>query len=284
MSSDLGDNSRIISNIERQIQILKELRESVRSTSEHTQKQLQNIDKQNLLFTSIAFILPILTLFGLGSIYGFLKIVALYWIPASFLLWFLWLIYGAFAFQKALQTMIPKKLEITDDEKKIKREWFNKTVISPIIGIFFLYLLTLFFLLLIQMNLISVEKQINIIIPFIAVIFFLLLPFIIKINEKTDKREISLSLLLPAIIIAFVIALVLPFLAFIESLQWIQNYSQLDFWIFFGFIEICQVFLILISTSSVSGFIASFEMNNITDLSQVNFRVLEITIILRIIS
>jgi F0F1-type ATP synthase assembly protein I len=104
MSPDVESDGGVIffSEIEQQqkfnenISALKELRESIKQSSEDIQKQLQNIDTKAQLITTFTLIVSIIALITLGQFFGFLKIIGLFWIPCSFLLWFLWMVLGIF--------------------------------------------------------------------------------------------------------------------------------------------------------------------------------------------
>jgi uncharacterized membrane protein len=134
-----GDNDPFYGK--QQILKLKELRESIKLCSEYTQNQIQNIDKRNLLYTTITLSLSLITIFGWGTVSGYLKNITLFWIPASFFLWFLWLIYGIFAllsFRTIKKQKDPVTPPISEKGKEmIINDWLNKTLRPPLIGIFF---------------------------------------------------------------------------------------------------------------------------------------------------
>jgi hypothetical protein len=173
---------------------------------------------------------------------------------------------------------ITTNIFIEDNENAKKKnilEWFNKTVYPPIMGLFFLFLVTLLFLVSIKFNFIEIQNQISLEIPILSCVFFLVFPFIMRFNQKTstkDRSKIrSILLLIFAVIVAIVLVFVMPFIALIDTMKLIPNFPLINNLFFFLIVEIIQVFLILLFTSSVSGYIAEIELKNtITNLTRIN--------------
>jgi hypothetical protein len=289
MSPDVGTDSGVFNftdtdhqkqHIKQNFQ-LKELRESVKQSSEDIQKQLQNIDTKTQSYTTITLIISVITLFSLGQLFGILRTIGIFWIPGSFLLWFLWIIFGLFTIKKIIdtknKTLNTQVSKITNDEivKTKMMEWFYKTVYPPIIGIFFLFLITLIFIFAIIFSLIETQNQISMEIPIISALFFLAFPFFMRYTKSKTKMEksetVSILLLIFAIIFAVVLVFIFPYLALASTLKLIPDLPLINFIFGFLIIESIQIFLILLFTSSVSGFIAEMELKNaITNLTRIN--------------
>ena len=275
MSSGTSVDVTLDASLKNKISILRELRESVKSTSEHTQKQIENIDKHNLLITTVTLIIYIATGIGVGLIFGLIKKIAVYWIPASFLLWFLWLSYGIVLILITVSRKNSNQIEKSvnnDIEKKIMMDWFNKILLPPTIGISILYLITFGFLILIQCGIFEVTSQANLFIPLLTSVIFISATFVLKYQKNSNsERKFTSIWILFAIFMVFGIAFLLPFFALINTIQNIPNFYQFESLMFFCIIEICQIFLVLLLASSISGIIASKEMSKIiNDLAQID--------------
>lgn len=260
---------------------LKELRESVKQSTEDVQKQLQNIDTKTQLYTTVTLIFSVIALFSIGQLFGFLKIIGTFWIPGSFLLWFLWMIFGIFTMKKIIETKNKSpntqelKIENLEILKNKMTEWFYKAIYPPIIGLVFLYSITLIFIFSIRFSLIETQNQVTMEIPILSALFFVALPFIMKYNKKTSRKERSeihsFFLLIFAIIVAVLLVFILPYLALTGTLQLIPVLPLIDTIFAFLIIEFIQVFFIMLFASSVSGYIADMELkNSITNLTRIN--------------
>lgn len=281
MSSDLiSDDFASISKQEN-ISKLKELRESIRSCSDYTQKQIQNIDKTNLLLTTITLAISLIALIGLGLTFGYLKILSIFWIPSSFLLWFLWWGFGmiqAIIFSKKIQKNPIQTSEPPSEKARemIIDDWLNKILKPAFIGIIFLYSMTLIFLVI---NFFSLsENQAMSIVPYITAVFFIVSSFFIKFNNKSMQFSKNDKLLVPSVIIVILLVVVLPFLSLMESsTNLLSQWNSLEGILLFLFVLIIQILLILIFISSISGIISSYEMNNILNgLAKINEEINEL--------
>lgn len=279
MSAQSCNRDSEISHCGQHILKLKELRESIHLCSDYTQKQIQNIDKKNLIYTTVTMIISICAVFGWGTISGYLKIFVIYWIPASFSLWFLWWIYGIVSLvhhfrQRKYAPPIQSDQPSENGKKMIVDEWLNKSLKPPFIGIAFIYSLTLIFLLIASTYL---NLQPLPIIPLITSIFFVISPFILKINSEDLKRKDNVWMVIVATIIGLLLVVVLPFFALLDSFRIIPNLFSMGSIEQFVFVLGVQIFLILVFISSISGIIAEFEMNKLLNgLSKINDEINEL--------
>jgi hypothetical protein len=259
---------------------LKEFRESVKLSSEDIQKQLQNIDTKTQFYTTITLIISVIALFSLGQLFGILKTVGIFWIPGSFLLWFLWMIFGIITLKKIndIKKIALKKQDLEIENEKLVKDkmmdWFYKTLYPPIIGLSFLFFITLIFIFSINFGLIETKNQISMEIPIVSSLLFLGFPFFLSCTKPSREKKsntVSILLLIFAIIVALILVLIFPFLALLNTLQLLPVFPLINTLFFFVIIEIIQVFFILLFTSSVSSYIADIELKNtITSLTRIN--------------
>lgn len=161
----------------------------VNQSSEHTQRQLQNIDSNLLIGSLISFIVALGISFQLK--------ILIYWIPASFLLLYLWAFYGLFLIRK---TFTPENVEEiiqvfqkTDENKlKLVFTWVLKMAASIVIAISLVYIITLIALLA-SYKTITVNQLLYILIPFISALLCAFLPLFLdaltKFSEKGGFNE-----------------------------------------------------------------------------------------------
>jgi len=90
---------------------LKELRESINFSSEHAKRQLENIEKMSIS-TLFSIIISLVSLLGFSIWHYTLSEIIYYWIPASYLLITLWLLYG---FIKLIKHKNPKEKKKDSD-------------------------------------------------------------------------------------------------------------------------------------------------------------------------
>lgn len=164
---------------------LKELREMVNQSSEHTQRQLQNIDSNLLIGSLISFILAL----GIGFQ---LKILA-YWIPASFLLVLcLWIFYmlpsaiGTFT-QENVEGLIKAFQKIGKNKLEFAFTWAFKIASTILMGVSIVCIGTLIALGLIVNKTIAVNQPFNTLIPFISALLGVPLPFFLDFFKKSSE-------------------------------------------------------------------------------------------------
>jgi len=258
---------------------LIDLQDLIEKSSEYTQKQLQNIDTKHQLITSITLLISIFALLGFGVFLGILKIIGLYWIPSSFLIWFLWMIYGLITIKNF---KVPEKsidsLNYSEKNEKARenvvKDWINKILYPPMIGIFALYLITLIFLLCLRFDFIETQNIINTNIPIISTLIFLIFPFTTRFEQNNSSyipEYTSMLLLIFAGIIAILVVFVLPLFALKDTVNLIFNFPFLESLVGFVAMIIIQIIFILLFISSISALIAEIELKNtITNLARIN--------------
>ncbi len=266
---------------------LKELRDAVNQASEHTKRQFETIDTSNLLTTLFSLLL------GLGIAY-WLKI-SLYWIPASFVIMYLW---GLKGFSDSKKSFSPKKVEEAIQIKSIVSkeqinhgiEWLLKNVENFAKATTIVYGISFFVLLAISTGWVKTETHISILVPILACLIYLPTPFLINNTKKFFQKSIGesfdflgrvktffgsgvLSVLLGILFILFVLfyilgVLLLPAWAFIITFVFIKE------WLFFVIILIVQLFVIMVLSSYFSGMTVKRELSNaMTNFSDINYQI-----------
>lgn len=269
------------------IKELEELREMVNQSSEHTQRQLQNIDNNLLIGTLISFILA----FGISFQ---LKILT-YWIPASFLLLYLWAFYGLFLTRK---TFTPENVEEVihvfqrTDENKLKLvfTWGLKIATPIVTAVSLVYIISLIALLAAYKT-ITVGQPLYILIPFISALLCAFLPLFLdtftKFSEKggfneafsmlaTIKENVSTKwwhitlgcLKLVFIIVYVILALALPAESLFITKSIISDY------IFLIIVLVLQLIFTIISSSYFSSLYVKKELTNtLTYFANIDYQI-----------
>ncbi len=263
---------------------LKELREMINQSSEHTQKQLQNIDTNLLMGSLISLI------FALGISFQ-LKIL-IYWIPASFLLMVLWAIYGLFSMTKSInKENMEKTIQYTRtiDENKLGFGfiWFFKNMLPFMKAVSLVYAVTFFALLLIENKTLNVNQQFSILIPTFSALLLMPAPiFFDKLArffelgfKETLNRFISIresmppkrkDIVLGAVKLLFILIYV-PLIVIFPIWAFYITYSIISDLIFLIIILFLQFVVIILFASYFSSLSAKRELTNtITNFSDIN--------------
>lgn len=272
------------------IKELEELREMANQSSEHTQRQLQNIDSNLLIGTLISFILALGISFQLK--------ILIYWIPASFLLLYLWAFYGLFSTRK---TFTPEYVEeviqvfqrTNENKLKFVFTWGLKMAAPIVTAVSLVYIITLIALLA-SYKTITVNQPLDILIPFISALLCAFLPRFLdaltKFSEKggfneafsmlaTIKENVSLKgwhvtlggLKLVFIIVYIVLALFLPAKSLFITRSIISDYT------FLIIVLVLQFTFTIISSSYFSSLSVKKELTNaLTNFANLDYLINDI--------
>lgn len=269
----------------------RELRESVKLSSEHTQRQLSNIDKNTIIGAVISLIVALGTSFNLKTLTPHIETLT-YWIPASFSLLFLWIIYSIFSLLRKNK----KRDNKSNFNEKISIDALNYSIKVNLMAFSIIYIITL---IIFTMILLSNILQINEIyqdVPMITVILTIIISISISINpflvdysiksskneelknilknekiknilEKIDKYAIYISCICMAItLIPFYFLLLKPLITIFS-----ENLS------FLILITILQFIFVFLSASYISAVLAKKELtNSITTYTDINDKINEI--------
>lgn len=170
---------------------LKELREIVNQTSRHTQRQLQAIESNvSLVKYIIAFIISL----------GLALAMVQYWVPASFLLIYLWSMYGLFSRRKSFQ-----RENILQGRKAYRRYgkrtfdygfvWLFRNIKPMMQALSTICVVTIIILILIGVGILHTDEGFSIlaiVIPIITAILFVLPSFLLdSITRSSAKGVLS---------------------------------------------------------------------------------------------
>jgi uncharacterized membrane protein (Fun14 family) len=269
------------------IQELEKLREIVNQSSEHTQRQLQNIDSNLLIGSLLSFILALGISFQLK--------ILIYWIPASFLLLYLWAFYELFRTRKAFTPEnveeIIQVFQRTDENiLKFVFTWGLKMTAPIVTAVSLVYIIT-FIALLATYKTITVNQPFYILIPLISALLCAFLPLFldsltkfsekggfndtfktlatIKENVSPKRWRITLGCLKLGFIIIFVaLALVLPAVSFLIT------YSIISDYIFLIIVLVLQLTFTIISSSYFSSLSVKKELTNtLTSFADIDYKI-----------
>lgn len=266
---------------------LKELREMVNQSSDHTQKQLQNIDTNLLIGSLISLI------FAIGISFQ-LKIL-IYWIPASFLLMILWAIYGLFSTTKGINSEnVEKIIDYTQTIDKNKSGfgfiWFFKNMLPFMKAVSLIYAVTFFALLLVQNKTLNIDQQVSILIPAFSALLLIPSPFFLDnltsffergftetLNSFISLRENlppkRKNIILGAIKLVFIL-IYIPLIVIFPIWSLIITYSIVSDLIFLLIILFLQLAVIIFFASYYSSLSAKRELTNaITNFSDINYQI-----------
>lgn len=270
------------------LEYLKDLREAVNQSSEHTQKQIQNIQSNIFLGSFLSIIIA----FGISYQ---LKIL-LYWIPASFLLMYLWAIYGLISTKDNLkENNINKNIEIYkkvgDTNLNIGISCFFKNMSSIVNAVSLIYIVSLIVLVLIANQTIKVNTPFSLIIPSIAALMYIPIPFFVNNLERTIKqhsfkdlfndvtefqennKKSHFKLLLvfakgAFLLVYAIIIMLLPLLALYITLAIVEEV------LFLGLVLILQFIVLVMFASYFSSQSAKRELSNtITNFADINYQI-----------
>lgn len=273
---------------ETNMQSLKELRDAVNQSSEHTQRQLQNI-QSNIFF---GFLLSIV--FALGISY-LLKIM-LYWIPASFLLMYLWALYsfisnGGKFNRKQLDTNIEKYHKLEGIKFEIGISYIFKNISPLINGVSLIYAITLLVLILIANGAIVPNKSFSLIIPSVVAFMYIPIPFFIdnleryirqnsfnqsltqlfELKQKEEATQFKIFILAAILFFLFVYILIIIFLPLGALLK---TYTIVEEILFLVLVLILQLSVIIMFGSYFSSLSAKRELSNtITNFADINYQI-----------
>jgi len=263
---------------------IKELKEFVNQSAQNTQRQLQSIDNFLLIGSLISFI------FAFWFIY--LIDILIYWVPASFLLMFLWTSYSLYtSYKKSRQ----KSIEDTDEiyrkigtkqvQLKFGEAFRNLAPLVKAIGI--IYVATFFILIL------KKDIPFPVYIPAISAFLFVVIPFFfdrgVKIFETTafdfsfqgfwalSKQQLRRTILLLLImILAFLLfMLVLPVWSFVVTHTLYYPVSE-KIWLLLIAI-IVQAITIGVVASYISSLSARKELTNtLTNFADIDNQISEL--------
>jgi len=263
----------------------EELRNSVNQSSEHTKRQIDNIEKNAYIFGIISLLL------SLGASY-YLKIFE-YWIPASFLLMYSWAFFSIKTSKKYVaKKTVDQGLEIY---KKTDKEVLEHCTISGLNNLSaimksatIIYIVTVFILLAIHMNWIETESKLNILFPLVTCLFFIPGPYFLdnliqmfkergyqkfldKIihYKKIDKREKISKITLASVVlilIYIIVVLAFPIISFFDTLSLAKD------WLLLLFVALFQFMLILLFSNYFSALTVKKELSNtITNYADINY-------------
>jgi hypothetical protein len=266
---------------------LKELREMINQSSEHTQRQLQNIDSNLLIGSILSLIL------ALGASFQ-LKILV-YWVPASFLLMYLWALFSLISTRK---NFTPEKIDVTikgyKEMDKSKLEfgffWFLRNMSPLTKAVSIIYGITSIVLILIINKTININVGFPPFIPFISALLFLFLPFFLdnltkfferdifsefveKFNLLKEKAE-SKGLKIINIIKAVFLILYLPIVVLLPLWALLITYPLISDFLFLVLVLVLQSMVVVIFTSYFSTLLVKKELtNSITNFSDLNYQI-----------
>ena len=232
----------------------RELKNAVNESAQLTKNQLDSITFQNPLISLISLLISI------GIVY-WLK-VAIYWIPASFLIMYLWGLKGLTSSKKSFETeKVEKSIQI---KKILKKEqishgidWFFLNMSNFAKSTAIIYGISLFILLAINQKWIELDQELHILWPLLAMVIYLPLPFLLKRTSNFIKNAIdgpfeileavketfgknTFSFVLGILKIVFIIIVILgsilaPIIALIQTTSFVQD------WLFFVLVLVLQV-------------------------------------------
>ncbi|MGB8218477.1 MAG: hypothetical protein WCE94_14365 [Candidatus Methanoperedens sp.] len=246
---------------------LEELREMVNQSSEHTQRQLQNIDSGLLVGSLISLILALGISFQLK--------ILIYWIPASFILFFIgilyWLLPRKDAFKKEAFEEVITAYQTFDKKFYLVIDLAFKSMSPITTAIGLVYIVTLIALGLIVNNTITVSQPFNILIPFISALLGISLPLIFerliekyvnKVFSELVKRKETVKpkewdIIVGVVNVVIILILVgLPIWAFSTTRPIISDY------IFLIIVLFLQFMFMAVSASYFSSLSVKKELNN----------------------
>lgn len=268
------------------IKELNNLNESVNHASEHTQRQITNVDTSSLITIVVSLLV------GLGlSIW---LQIAVYWIPASFLIMTLWGIKGFFTSKKSfnkekIDYALTVKEKITKEQMSHGIDWFLKNITNFAIATAIVYSITFFIILAIQQEWIHYPYYFNFTIPLIACVLYLPTPFLLKktkhnlekimsfsfgfLSEKKEKQPNAFLKFLRVLKGFFV---VFYFLGILTLPIWslIKTFGLVDDWLLFTLVVILQIFILMVLSSYFSGLNVKRELaNSLTHFADLNHRI-----------
>ncbi|SDK33109.1 hypothetical protein [Methanoculleus thermophilus] len=150
---------------------LSDLKFMINESFDHTSRQLQNIDK-NLLFGSFVSIFIAL------SVSWQLTIIA-YWIPASFLLMYLWGIWSLITTRKTIKSdnveqAVEKVKRVTEKDFSFYLRMLLDNLKPIVLSVCVIYVITIALLFLVETGLIITANPYSIAIPVIAALIFII--------------------------------------------------------------------------------------------------------------
>ena len=265
----------------------RELKNAVNESAQLTKNQLDSITFQNPLISLISLLISI------GIVY-WLK-VAIYWIPASFLIMYLWGLKGLTSSKKSFETeKVEKSIQI---KKILKKEqishsvdWFFLNISNFAKSTAIIYGISLFILLAISQKGIETNQDVRMLWPLLAMVIYLLLPFLLTRISNFIKNAIdgpfeileaikntfgknTLSFVLEILKIIFIILVILgsilaPVIALIQTIGFVQD------WLFFVWVLVLQFSSIMILSSYFSSLTASRQLSNtLTNYADINYQI-----------
>lgn len=263
-----------------------ELKTAVNESAQLTKNQLDAIKFQKPLTIIISFAI------SLGLVY-WIK-VAIYWIPASFLIMYLWGLKGLLSSKKSfditnVERSIEVKKKLTKEQLEHGVEWFFLNISSFAKATAIIYGISLFILLAIHQGWIAYEQKPPLFWPIISLIIYLPIPFLLKRTSIFIKRFIhapfelletikdvfgsgTLSIILGILKMVFILIVILgsllaPIISLIQTLGLIQD------WLFFGLVVMLQFSLIIILSGYYSSITALSQLaNTLTNYADINYQ------------
>ena len=264
-----------------------ELRNAVNESAQLTKNQVDSIKFQNPLTILVSVTI------SLGLVY-WLKI-AVYWIPASFLIMYLWGLKGLTSSKKSFD---PDKVEKSIEIKKVLKQeqishgvdWFFTNLSNFAKATAIIYGVSLFILLAINQNWIESTKEVPMLWPILSMIIYLPLPFLLNRTNKFIKNILhepfqfleivrdsfgrkGLSFVLGILKAVFIVVVILgsilaPIVALFQTLGLVQD------WLFFAIVVIVQFISIMIISSYYSSQTASKHLTNtLTNYADINYQI-----------
>lgn len=264
-----------------------ELRDAVNESAQLTKNQLESIKFQS----------PLAIVSSLGISFGlvyWLKI-AIYWIPASFLIMYLWGLKGLASSKKSFE---PENVEKSIQIKKVLKQeqinhgvdWFFLNLSNFAKATAIIYGVSLFILIAINQRWIDANQEISMWWPVFALLVYLPVPFLLDRTKNFIKNSLNnqfefiesvretfgksgLSIVLGILKIIFIVILILgvilaPLVALFQTIGFIQD------WLFFALVVILQFISIMILSSYYSGLTASRQLaNTLTNYADINYQI-----------
>lgn len=265
----------------------QELKTAVNESAQLTKNQVDSIKFQNPLTIIISIAV------SLGLVY-WLKI-AVYWIPASFLIMYLWGLKGLKSSKKSFE---PEKVEQSIQIRKVLKQqqishgvdWLFTNLSNFAKATAIIYGISLFIILAINQNWIESTKEVPMLWPILSMIIYLPLPFLLNRTSKFIKNIIDepfqfleivrdsfgrkgLSFILGILKAVFIVLIILgsllaPVIALIQTLGLVQD------WLFFVIVVILQFISIMIISSYYSSQTASKQLTNtLTNYADINYQI-----------
>jgi len=267
---------------------LKELRDAVNQSSEHTQRQIQSVESNTLLGAIISIIV------ALGISFQ-LKILT-YWVPASFLLMYLWALYSLVKTKENYSPEnINKNLEayqkIEWEKLDIGFAWFFKNMSPLIKAVSLIYIITLAVLVLIANKTITTENSFSLLVPAITALLYAPMPFffdnlsrffergtfqeilnrLLNIKEKVKPK--GWRLILGVIKVIFLILYVL-LVMFLPLWALFVTWNIVVDILFLGLVLVLQFITIILIASYFSSLSAKRELtNSLTNFADINYQI-----------